>query len=264
MNCKAQILISTMNLQVCNNKKLLSAANYCPLLIINQSSEEENNFNSNTLDHANISVFSFFERGLSKSRNRAIECASADICFIADDDMWYNPKEVQKIIDEFEKDPELDIACFIWQEAFRDKRKTYPEKRKLLDKKSITHFSSIEIAFRLSSIRKAGLRFNESFGLGAAFPLSEELIFLLESQKKNLKAVFFPYQVVNHPELSSGSQLDAKKAFAYGGFLSWRYGILAFPAALISALKKYPQYKNQDSFSSYLFSLWKGILKYFF
>ena len=52
------------------------------------------------------------ERGLSKSRNLAIESATGDICILCDNDVEYLKDYESRIMDAFEKHPEADLIVF--------------------------------------------------------------------------------------------------------------------------------------------------------
>ena len=77
-----EILISTMNQK---DDSLINKMNlHCNSLIINQCS-----YDSVKKKDA-IRIINTTERGLSKSRNMAIENSIGDICIIADDDLVYS------------------------------------------------------------------------------------------------------------------------------------------------------------------------------
>ena len=59
-----------------------------------------------------VSVLSFAEKGVGKSRNRAIDASSADIVLFADDDIVYDDGYADKVIKEFEAHPEADALFF--------------------------------------------------------------------------------------------------------------------------------------------------------
>lgn len=136
------------------------------------------------------------ERGLSKSRNMAIRNASADICVLADDDVEYVSNYRELIIDQFRLNPQYDIIAF-QVEGIERPFKKYSDRSKRLGYLSSMKVSSVEIAFRLESIRKKGLRFNELFGSGTKYLAGEESIFLYECLKNGLKLKYVPLKIAD-------------------------------------------------------------------
>lgn len=57
--------------------------------------------------------------------------------------------------------------------------------------------SSVEVAFRLDSIKKNGICFNEYFGAGSRFYMGEENIFLFDCLKRGLKILYVPIKVAD-------------------------------------------------------------------
>jgi glycosyltransferase involved in cell wall biosynthesis len=85
-----EVLIATMNLKSEEEYEELikSTKASSNTLTINQITEE--NLHVLEVKEGKHKLFSFKERGLSKSRNKAISRASGDICIIADNDVDIN------------------------------------------------------------------------------------------------------------------------------------------------------------------------------
>ncbi len=180
-------------------------------------------------DYQNVKVVNVDEKGLSKSRNRAIENASKKICLITDDDVVFEKKIKQNIISAFTNNPDSDIITFNhyrkgvsepqkkWRHAFRH------------DLKSIWNVSSIEIAFLLEKIRDNDIFFDKNFGLGSFFETAEEFLFLRLALKQRLKVIFFPKVIVSHPEFSSGKNEGSDSLiFARGALFYKIYGRIGY------------------------------------
>ena len=82
---KCEVLVSTMNQEKKNELIRNMRINDC--VIINQITKNIK-FQKDDLNSSQ-KFLSFKEKGLSRSRNKAIQNSSADICIIADDDMYY-------------------------------------------------------------------------------------------------------------------------------------------------------------------------------
>ena len=83
-------------------------------LIINQSSESK---------IQNSCAITKNEKGLSKSRNQAIQLSNAEILLLADDDVRYQEDYVDTIVKYHNKFSDADIICF-YVESRNKKRKT--------------------------------------------------------------------------------------------------------------------------------------------
>lgn len=111
---EVEVLLSTMNLKDINQaKKLTKQMNVnTPMLIINQITD---NISPRKYDEGCVKVYSYKEKGLSKSRNRAISKSSADVEIISDDDVVYEDN-YKKIIEEaYKKYKDADIIAFYVQ-----------------------------------------------------------------------------------------------------------------------------------------------------
>ncbi|WP_340075010.1 glycosyltransferase family 2 protein [Leptobacterium sp. I13] len=192
--------------------------NNLKVLIINQTSKDKLLVSSDE----NIRVINSYEKGLSKSRNLAIQNAIGDICLIADDDVKYK-KEFQKIIlDAFNDLVETSIIAFMVDtNEGRPYKKYYSKKKQLKKIKEIDHLSSVEIAFRHRAIISNNIFFNEAFGLRSTFLSGEETLFVLEALKKQLKIYFVPRYIVLHSffrsttDMGSDAFIKAKSAIKY-------------------------------------------------
>lgn len=201
-------------------------------------------------------------RGLSRNRNLSIAAATAPYCLISDDDLDYFADSIAKIIDIFDKNPELDIATFKYSGA---DTKQYPDHSFNLSKPPKGYYvTSFEIGFRQKSILRSGIRFNEKFGIGAKFPAGEEDLWIHDLLKKKLKGYFFPITIAHHPGETTGTRrasdpdiIRTKGAvFAHTHPFTWPLRMLTHA---IRHCKKY-----QDKNMIYYCKLWlNGVVKKF-
>lgn len=153
-----------------------------------------------------VKVATMHNRGLSRNRNNTIALANADICLICDDDCRYTPEQLDEVVSKFETDPSLDIATFKMADNGTSK-KTYPTATTILGSRLPRNYyaSSVEIAFRLKSVR-GKVEFNEEFGLGSeTLWCGEEELFLHEAIERGLKCVFFPMVAVTTNKPTTGT-----------------------------------------------------------
>ncbi len=187
-----QVLVATMNQ---NDHSLLDKMNIqSDAIIINQCNE--NFAKSIKNDNFHIKWVNSDERGLSRSRNMALKKATGDICILADDDLEYVANYNDIILDQFKLYPDADIIAFQVEGIESIFKNYYPKQRKTGFLNSMK-ISSVEIAFRLDKIKSAGVQFNELFGAGAKYCMSEENIFLAECLKKGLTINYVPLKIAN-------------------------------------------------------------------
>ena len=179
---KIEVLISTMNLV--DEKELLKKMRIkTNSIIINQY--ERKPFLKN-IDKGINKLYSYNEKGLSKSRNHAIEKATQDICVIADDDITYEETYDETIKKAYEKYPDADIIAFF----IRNGKKKRKEGR--IGFFSSMQIQSVQLTFKRKSIIDNEITFDEKFGAGAELYMGEENVFLAQCLKKGLKIYYVP------------------------------------------------------------------------
>src|SRR5690606_37537007 len=161
-----EILVSTMDRNSLDFLKMMFENNElseCQVLVINQTSES-------TLlhsDYPNIRTINSFEKGLSKSRNLAIENAIGDIVLIADDDVVFVTDLYNKVCNAFKTKPYATLISFMAKDLEGKLYRNYPQKSCEHTYGTIKDVISLEIAFDLKKIRELEVNFDEKFGLGA-------------------------------------------------------------------------------------------------
>ncbi|MBK9224431.1 MAG: glycosyltransferase family 2 protein [Flavobacterium sp.] len=170
------------------------------ILIVNQTQKDS----LLTSDYPNIKIINSFEKGLSRSRNLALQNATKKLCLIADDDIVYAPDFEKEIVNAFNTLEDASLITFNHQRVGVDKPQKIATEIHKHTLKSIWNVSSIEIAFSLDAIKNNSIVFNDYFGLGSVFETAEEFLFLRSSLLQNLKLYYYPSVIVSHPKLSSG------------------------------------------------------------
>lgn len=187
-----QVLMSVMNSKdpIEYIKKANITSNY---ILVNQITK--NNINlTNTKINNNKKIISLFDKGLSKSRNIAIDNATDDIVLLSDDDVKY-VSSYEKIIEKaYEKYPEADIIAFVVEHENKKNEKNVLKEGKIGLIKSMK-ISSVQISFRLNSIKENNIKFDKNFGAGSDFFCGEENIFLFDCIKAGLKIYYVPIKI---------------------------------------------------------------------
>jgi len=208
-----QILIATMNrsdFDFLNAMFLFSDYKKLSIIIVNQTSE------SNLLhsDNEQIKVLNVFEKGLSKSRNVALENATKKLVVFTDDDVVFQQDFEVKIIDAFNNHSNQDGFRFQYLNSQGNLAKRYPRTfQSKLSNLEILNTSSVELVFKSESLKNTKVYFDKNFGLGAEFFMGEEAIFVSDNIKKGLKIGFVPEVLLSHSQLSTGHKTAIAKIY---------------------------------------------------
>lgn len=199
----------------------------------------------------------FYERGLSKSRNRGIECSDADICVITDNDVYFKP-DVYNIIEKaFKEYPDADILTFKAETPEGEEFNNYKTNFFWHTRLSLAKVSSIEIAFRRKAIINGKIKFDENFGLGSKFCTGEEYIFLTDALGQGLKIGYIPEVIVYHPKESSGDQFNSISLIEAKGAMIYRvFGLLGVFVCILFSFKKFK--KSKSGLLNFIRSIFKG------
>ena len=223
--------ISTMERKVLDNHALLSSK--VPLIIINQCSSQSGELIAADIEHIqgnNVTFYNYHERGLSKSRNRAIEHAQADWIIIGDDDVLFYDDALRKLLNEAK---ESDIVVFSNADEtgpkFRDDENDF---------RLIFSAASWCIAVRREFVQMHDLKFDERFGLGAPFISTEENSFLWDAKRLGARMKSSDAAVVNHTGVSTGYVLNHNLWKSKGAFFARNLGFWGIPVGVAFVVKK--------------------------
>ena len=237
----------------------------CPVLVINQADGADDI--QTTVGDVPVRMITTPERGLSNSRNRLLENAEGDICIVGDDDLLYAPGYDEIIRKAYADHPKADIIAFQFSERLdADTRQAFPTERRL-GILQISKVASVEVTFRLASIRRAGLRFDPLLGLGAQFGSSEENAFLADALRAGLHIHYVPETICyciedqeDRRKWTDGFNRDyfVKRGACFSRIYGWLY--LPMSAAFV-VLKKRSLFRNIPLFSA-LRWMWEGKHEY--
>lgn len=222
---KIEVLLSTMYQ---NEWNIVDKCNIrTDAVIVNQCNEEK--VVTKEYPFGKIKMIYTCERGLSKSRNMALNNSTADICLLCDDDVVYHDTYLETVKKAFEQIPGADVIVFNIISKNPDKRvqeKLFHRVKKIPYHKS---YGSVHIAFRRESILSAGLKFNTNFGTGSGlYSFAEDSLFFAEIHRCKLKSYIYPGVIADlYCEKSSWFRgFDEKYFYDTGAFLAAGYPIL--------------------------------------
>lgn len=254
MESKIKLLVTTMNEKIRPTiDKFIKFSSKNTDIIISHQIIDENIKPINVINDE-IKYLYMNTKGLSKNRNNILSHIDNDgIGIICDDDIslvnWF-----EKIIQEsYSQNPDADVITF---QSITPKwvlRKKYKKKNFTHNKISILSVSSIEITFKIASIKSKWILFDERFGLGTNIPSWEENIFLKDCLDKWLKVIYILIPLTIHPEYTSSVNQDNKSLKAKAKLFHKLYGkYIWFLVYITFAVLKYDLYKNKYSFFQYV------------
>lgn len=224
---KLELLISAVNAE--NDKLIAKMHVNSDAVLINQCGVEGEA--SVTVQDGTVRVLSFAEKGVGKSRNRAIDAASADLVLFADDDIVYDDGYAEKVIKEFEAHPEAD-AFFFNVEVVPERRTYFNTDFKRVHIWNGGRYPAYSIAVRREKLVESGVRFSELFGGGAKYSCGEDSLFIRDCLKAGLK-MYRTTVTIGREEPRPGGEstwfkgYDEKYFFDRGVLYAYLYGALA-------------------------------------
>ncbi len=255
-----EVLVSTMNRK--QIKDLTKAIRINDCIIINQITKDiipEKNVSS-----GNQKFFSYKEKGLSRSRNKAISNSKADICVIADDDMYYEENYEETIKNAYLKYPKADMIAFVVDDENVLRRKKVMREGKLSLLKSMK-LQSVQLTFRRSAIVSKKLLFDENFGAGSRFPWGEENIFLFDAKRKKINIYYIPIKIATLKDtgVSSWDRTNSIEHYNNQGVIFYRMSKKLYLLLIIQFVfrKRKIYFKDLSSFQVFQAML-DGVNKY--
>lgn len=169
-------------------------------------------------------------KGLSVSRNLAIQHAEGDVCLLCDDDEKLDSHYRDTILDAYQELSDADIICFrIANQPSRLKQET-----QRLTKWTAMRIASWQITFRRESILKSGIRFDEDMGAGTGNGGGEEVKFLRDCIRAGLKAYYVPKSIGTVAQTESTWFKGFDRDFFYKRGITNRY-MLGLPLSILYA-----------------------------
>lgn len=247
-----EVLISCMNQQdmkIAEQTGIQTDAliiNQCPQLeYSDDASSDRNTFAVQNSSRGNIRMLSTNTRGLSKSRNLAIQHAVGDVCLICDDDEQLDSSYEKIILNAYDALPEADIICF----RIANQPSRLKQKEQRLTKWTAMRIASWQITFRRESILKSVVRFDEDMGAGTGNGGGEEVKFLRDCIGAGLKAYYVPNSIGVVAQTESTWFKGFDRDFFYKRGVTNRY-MLGLPIAILYAI--YYSYVKRNLYKPYV------------
>lgn len=253
---KLEILMSCMHQ---SDDALIRKSNISgDLIVINQC--DRDGLTEYKTENGTAKVIFTTDRGLTKSRNMAIEHSSADICMLCDDDEVFTDDYSEKIIGAYKKLPDADVVIF----KMVNRAPSFEDKIMRLRFHHLFKVASWQISFRRQSLFDSGVRFDELLGAGTENGAEEELKFLLDCRRAGLKIYYVPAEIASVAQNESTWFDGFTEQFFVNRGATTRY-ILGFCLASLYAvyyvLRKKSEYHPYITSWGALKATFRGILE---
>lgn len=205
-----------------------------------------------------VRMFSVWQRGLTKSRNLAIEKAAADVCLLCDDDEIFAPGYERKILNAYKSLPKADVLIF----KITNRPSSFPDQVMRLRFPQTMKVSSWQISFRRERVLAAGVRFDELLGAGTGNGAEEELKFLIDCEKSGLRIYYVPVEIAAVAQTESTWFHGFTEAFFENRGATTRYILGPGTASLYAVyyiIRKWSMYRESISPGRALLATFRGI-----
>lgn len=224
---RVEVLLSTMNQE--NTDIVRKCHINSDVLIINQC-DKEGIVEIETND-CSIRMISTIQRGLSNSRNMALDNAKGDICILCDDDIEYISEYESIVKQAFRELPDADLIVFNINRKYSKKGNNRQEKRFKRIRKIPFYktYGSVHVAFKLESVRSHNIKFNTDFGTGSGmYEMAEDALFFSSARKAGFHCYEYPACFANlYVDGSSWfNGFNEKFFYDVGAYLSVAYPIM--------------------------------------
>lgn len=249
-----EVLVSCMNQK--DSSLVENSSITTDVLLINQCNRDD--LQVQLKGNQTIRMISTTQRGLSKSRNMAIENATGDICLLCDDDERLTEDYSEKIMDAFKKYAKADVIAF---QVINHKCSLRTKEQKLGYFKCLK-ISSCQIAFRTESIRKKNVLFNVFMGAGTGNGAGEENKFLIDCYKSGLRLYYIPVEIAELKQKTSTWFQGYDERFFYLRGIATRYMLGLFYSiiyAIYYSINKRKLFAKSCSVKKALFWMLIGI-----
>ncbi|WP_130836249.1 glycosyltransferase [Lachnoclostridium sp. Marseille-P6806] len=190
-----------------------------------------------------VRAFSFAERGVGLNRNNALMRADTELCAFADEDIVYDDDYEEKILREFERNPQADVLMFNVQAT--EHRRTYENIRhKRVRWYNYGRYPTYSMCARVDRLHRANVSFSLLFGGGAKYSNGEDSLFIHDCLKKGLRIYAVPVSIGHERKRSEDEEstwfkgYNEKFFYDRGVLYHFLYGVMARPFALLFLLRK--------------------------
>lgn len=262
---KVEVLLSCMHQQ---DASIIERAHIqTDVVVVNQcniDSVEESTFVNKNGGECRLRFICTTERGLSRSRNMAINNAqSGSICLICDDDEVLSEDYEELILQGYRENPTAEVLAFALNWNGFGKR--YNNKSHKLSFKDTLGVCSVQITFKVDAIRHKQIRFDELLGSGTGNGAGEENRFMLDCRRNKLKMYYHPNVIATvntgNSQWFNGFDSMYFENFGWSARRVFPNHLLSFLIIFYYSVKKYSLYKDSISYRKAILAMFVGYFK---
>lgn len=223
------ICVSTVDARVLNNADLIQqlTCGRAEVVIVNQiTGQSTQNDTLRALDNSpGFKVISTETRGLSKSRNLAMQESKNTWAVLCDDDVLFEDGGLE-LLEVVVGDTRMPSCGVVVTQLLRGPSRPWRNYSNLSQsirgtsmksRFAIQKINSMEMVVNVDNCRDHNLHFRSRWGLGTSpAPGGEEVLFLFDVLRAGLTLRRFGIPLRVHPDESSGSGLHPQNAFVQG------------------------------------------------
>ena len=257
---RISVLVCTRNrgsyIGKCLHAILQSKIQDMELLVIDQSDGDETRQAVLAIDDPRLRYLSTPTRGLSRARNIGIEASNAPIVLFTDDDNYAEPDWVEKVLEQFAKDPRREaVYGRVMAYGKGGEGMTCPTIMEVMEPREVQGLGRERIqgsvghgnnmAFRRECFVKHGL-FLEWLGAGTPMTGGEDTDFSFRMLRAGARVYYSPEPVVHHdnwmPIAKANKQLHGY--VCSGAVVYTRYVLRGSSIAFIIQRNCFKDYEN--------------------
>lgn len=237
------------------------------VIVVNQCDKdyvEEFSFVNNKGKECHAKFICTTQRGLSRSRNMAIENAHpGNICLICDDDEILADGYEDLILSGYSEYEDADLMAFSLNWNGFGKR--YSSRSYKLSFRETLRVCSVQITFKLDAIHRNNIRFDVMLGSGTGNGAGEENRFMLDCRKCGLSMYYHPNNIatinVGESQWFKGFTKQYFKNHGWATRRVFRNDFLALGIIAYYAITKRSLYKNEISMGNAIIYMLKGFFE---
>ena len=197
-------------------------------------------------------LYTYNEKGASRSRNRLLEHANGDICAFADDDTIYEDNYEKIIRQEYEKNPKADAIMFFIENENKSREKNKKLGNRKLRIVDAMRVRTAEMTIKKETIQKLkekNIEFDENFGPGSIFEKGDETILVSDMIKNGFKVYGSNKKIGIAQHLTSTWFKGYNEKFLYNqGAIFYRIAPKMYKLLIMQyIIRKYPLYRSNVS-----------------
>lgn len=149
---------------------------------------------------SDVRVVPLTGRGLSQSRNAALDHCTTPYLLFSDDDMTLRLDAILALAEVLERCPELDFVA-----GWRVGRMSEGAGEARLTRRNSGRICAPELMVRAPAVTRAGVRFDPDFGVGSPQPIGEDYVFVCDMLRAGSQGQSVPVETGSHEGSSTGA-----------------------------------------------------------